>query len=111
MKFLQLSISFYDVNESESDFIAFFFDLYSTDYDFIGLGRQKDEVKKISLKRTPLEGLCPPRDTPQCVAATKRYRTHDGTCNNFRKPRWGSAHMPFHRFIPPEYSDGIEEVR
>lgn len=66
---------------------------------------------KVSLKRTALEGLCPPRDPPHCVAATRRYRTHDGTCNNARKPRWGSAHMPFHRFLQPEYADGLEEVR
>lgn len=80
------------------------------DWDFTGLGRQATK-KKISLKKTPLEGFCPPRELPQCVPATKRYRTHDGTCNNFRKPRWGSAHMPFHRFLSPEYSDGLEAVR
>lgn len=83
----------------------------SINLDFTGLGRQTGGQAKISLRRTPLEGLCPARDSPQCNPATRRYRTHDGTCNNPRKPRWGSAHMPFHRFLHPDYADGLEEVR
>ncbi|CAG9808741.1 unnamed protein product [Chironomus riparius] len=83
----------------------------SINLDFTGLGRQNTPKKKISLRKTPLEGLCPTREPPQCVPATKRYRTHDGTCNNFRKLRWGSSHMPFHRFLHPEYSDGLEAIR
>lgn len=83
---------------------------YSLNLDFSGHGRQASK-KKISLKRTSLEGLCPPRDAPQCLPATKRYRTHDGTCNNNRRPRWGSAHLPFHRFLAPDYADGLESVR
>ncbi|CRL03888.1 CLUMA_CG017012, isoform A [Clunio marinus] len=79
--------------------------------DFTGLSRDATKKKKISLRRTTLEGLCPPREPPQCVPATQRYRTHDGTCNNFRRSRWGSAQLPFHRFISPEYSDGLESVR
>lgn len=79
--------------------------------DFTGyLGRQNNKPR-ISLKRTSLEGLCPPRDLPLCLPATKRYRTHDGTCNNQRRSRWGSAQLPFHRFLPPDYADGLEEVR
>lgn len=66
---------------------------------------------KISLRRTPLEGLCPPREQPFCSPITDRYRNHDGTCNNPRKTRWGSAQMPFNRFQSPAYSDGIEEMR
>lgn len=77
--------------------------------DFTGIGRQAPP--RISLKRTPLEGLCPPREAPRCNPASRRYRTHDGTCNNLRHPRWGSAQMPFHRFLQPEYHDGIEDVR
>lgn len=84
--------------------------IYSINYDFTGLGRQADR-KKLTLKKTVLEGLCPPREPPVCNVATKRYRTHDGTCNNLKKPRWGSSFMPFHRFLHPEYADGLEEVR
>lgn len=67
--------------------------------------------QKISLKHTALEALCPARETPVCVPASERYRTHDGTCNNKRRLRWGSAQMPFHRFLPPEYGDGVESIR
>lgn len=84
---------------------------FSLGFDFVGLGRQATKTKKVSLRKTSLEGLCPPRDSPQCLPATRRYRTHDGTCNNQRRTRWGSAHLPFHRFLSPEYSDGLEAIR
>ncbi|KAJ6637377.1 Chorion peroxidase [Pseudolycoriella hygida] len=77
--------------------------------NFSGYGRQAPV--KISMRKTPLESFCPPRTQPRCTPASRRYRTHDGTCNNSRKPRWGSAQMPFHRFLAPEYSDGIENIR
>lgn len=83
--------------------------MYSYKLDFSPLGRAAPP--KISLRRTPLEGLCPARTLPLCPPASRRYRTHDATCNNIRKPRWGSAQMPFHRFLAPAYSDGIEAVR
>ncbi|KAH8359472.1 hypothetical protein KR093_006956 [Drosophila rubida] len=74
------------------------------------LARQS-HAHKISLRRTALEGLCPVRDAPPCMPASDRYRTHDGTCNNKRRPRWGAAQMPFNRFLPPEYGDGVDSVR
>lgn len=82
---------------------------FSLKLDFSSKSRQAPP--KISLRRTPLEGFCPPRDQPRCSAITQRYRTHDGTCNNARKGRWGSAQMPFNRFMAPAYGDGIEEFR
>ena len=36
-----------------------------------------------------------------------RYRTYDGTCNNFFYPLYGAALTPFLRVIPAEYEDGI----
>lgn len=77
--------------------------------DSNGIGREAPP--RVSLRRTPLEGFCPAREPPRCPAASRRYRTHDGTCNNIRHPRWGAAQMPFHRFLSPEYADGIEEIR
>lgn len=74
------------------------------------LARQP-QTHHVSLKRTALESSCPPRDNPLCLAATNRYRTHDGTCNNRRHRRWGAAQMPFNRFLPPEYDDGVDTVR
>lgn len=40
-----------------------------------------------------------------------RYRTHDGTCNNFHRPRWGSTMTPVQRFLHPSYSDGLQAPR
>lgn len=36
-----------------------------------------------------------------------KYRTYDGTCNNFFFPLNGAALTPFPRVLPPEYEDGI----
>ncbi|XP_067617823.1 uncharacterized protein [Eurosta solidaginis] len=77
---------------------------------FNELARQA-HTSKISLRHTALEGLCPPRDPPTCMPASARYRTHDGTCNSRRRPRWGASQMPFNRFLPPEYGDGVDSVR
>lgn len=82
---------------------------HSSNIDFNGKSRQAPP--KISLRRTSLEAFCPPRDQPFCSPLTRRYRTHDGNCNNIRKGRWGSAQSPFNRFQSPVYSDGIEELR
>lgn len=73
--------------------------------------KSRQAPPKISLRRTPLEGFCPPREQPNFLPIFRRYRTHDGTCNNARKSRWGSAQMPFNRFLAPAYSDGIDELR
>lgn len=63
------------------------------------------------MRRTALESLCPPRNPPSCMPATERYRTYDGTCNNKKRLRWGAAQMPFNRFLPPEYGDGVDTIR
>ncbi|TMW42234.1 hypothetical protein DOY81_012686, partial [Sarcophaga bullata] len=34
-------------------------------------------IPEVSLRRTALESLCPPRDPPICMPASERYRTHD----------------------------------
>ncbi|XP_031765233.2 chorion peroxidase-like [Galleria mellonella] len=53
---------------------------------------------------------CPLR-APKCPPASKRYRTHDGTCNNLNRPRWGSTMTPVQRFLAPSYSDGLQAPR
>ena len=35
----------------------------------------------------------------------------DDIVSIFQHPSWGSSFMPFLRFLPPDYSDGIEEFR
>ncbi|KAI8435572.1 hypothetical protein MSG28_003849 [Choristoneura fumiferana] len=64
-----------------------------------------------ALRQSPLLQHCPLRGTPKCPPASKRYRTHDGTCNNLNRPRWGSTMTPVQRFLAPSYSDGIQAPR
>lgn len=40
-----------------------------------------------------------------------RYRTHDGSCNNKKNPRWGSGMVKFRRIMNPDYCDGISKPR
>ncbi|XP_072760904.1 uncharacterized protein [Anoplolepis gracilipes] len=62
-------------------------------------------------QRTLLEQQCPQRDPPQCPAASLRYRTSDGSCNNLQNLWWGSAMSAMQRFLPPEYDDGVQSIR
>eukprot|EP00794_Sanderia_malayensis_P015330 gene15330-16907_t len=44
---------------------------------------------------------------PNCIDQQfhAKYRTYDGTCNNFDHPSWGAAPLAFRRLIPPNYYD------
>ncbi|XP_014367794.2 uncharacterized protein LOC106718259 [Papilio machaon] len=64
-----------------------------------------------ALRQSALLDQCPLRTVPKCPPASKRYRTHDGTCNNLSRPRWGSTMTPVQRFLQPSYSDGIQAPR
>ena len=54
------------------------------------------------------EGRQRPNLDPQCRGLDLLFRTADGTCNNLKNPSWGSSFMPFLRFLPPDYSDGVQ---
>ena len=41
---------------------------------------------------------------PICDAGAK-YRTLDGTCNNLKVPKWGTAGTPLQRILPSAYAD------
>ncbi len=43
------------------------------------------------------------------VCFHKQFRALDGLCNNWRRPREGAALSPFHRLLPPEYENGVNE--
>ncbi|XP_054631836.1 eosinophil peroxidase [Dunckerocampus dactyliophorus] len=45
--------------------------------------------------------------TPSCPTGclSERYRSISGQCNNRQHPRWGSANIPYSRWLPPEYED------
>ncbi|KAM4618178.1 eosinophil peroxidase [Polymixia lowei] len=44
-----------------------------------------------------------PRCHTDCLS--ERYRSITGECNNREHPRWGSANIPYSRWLPPEYED------
>ena len=49
-------------------------------------------------KSSTLEEQCPRRGIPQCVSASLRYRTADGSCNNPRHLWWGAAMSTMSRY-------------
>ena len=75
-------------------------------------------LERVELRSTDLYLECPfrfsaegrqnPNFEPQCKGLDLLYRTADGSCNNLRNPTWGSAFMAFLRFLPPDYSDGVQ---
>ncbi|ROT69525.1 hypothetical protein C7M84_012292 [Penaeus vannamei] len=72
-------------------------------------------LEQVSLRNTALYDACPVKTEEfserPCPAYSVMYRTLDGTCNNLDKQEWGAAFRPFARFLPPDYSDGIEALR
>ncbi len=77
-------------------------------------------LERVELRSTDLFIECPfrlsnsldaegrQRNEPQCKGLDLLYRTADGTCNNLKHTSWGSSFMPFLRFLPPDYSDGVQ---
>ncbi|XP_041367982.1 chorion peroxidase-like [Gigantopelta aegis] len=43
------------------------------------------------------------RRLPPIMCTFSKYRTADGTCNNLRRPHWGSARTPMKRLLPFAY--------
>ncbi|XP_039320734.2 putative oxidoreductase PXDNL isoform X2 [Saimiri boliviensis] len=41
----------------------------------------------------------------------RKYRSHDGTCNNLQQPTWGAAPTAFARLLQPAYQDGVRAPR
>ncbi|KAK4304133.1 hypothetical protein Pmani_023906 [Petrolisthes manimaculis] len=72
-------------------------------------------LEQVSLRNTALYNSCPVKSeevTGQtCPVYSFWFRTMDGTCNNPEQAEWGAAFRPFARFLPPDYSDGIERLR
>lgn len=48
-------------------------------------------------------------DIHQCIS--NKFRSFDGTCNNFQNPYYGSIGDEFLRIIPPKYADGVSIPR
>lgn len=52
-----------------------------------------------------------PRKCDSTSAKVNRYRSAGGTCNNIRNPLLGAAKTPLRRLLPPQYEDGISQLR
>lgn len=56
---------------------------------------------------TRINAECPWTPTPSCDSvASLKFRSFDGTCNNFQEPNYGRAATPFQRILAPDYSGG-----
>ncbi|XP_070796250.1 peroxidasin-like [Pituophis catenifer annectens] len=60
-----------------------------------------------------LSGCSAHRRTPNCsdICFHKKYRTHDGSCNNFQHPMWGASLTAFQRLLKPAYQNGFNLPR
>ena len=77
-------------------------------------GLSKDAIANglplVDTTKSVIEGYCPPfLMTPECEVA--RYRSVTATCNNIEHPHWGAAMNGHHRFLAPDYADGISAPR
>ncbi|XP_049292507.1 peroxidasin isoform X2 [Anopheles funestus] len=56
-----------------------------------------------------LSGCMAHRVTPNCsdLCFHSKYRSLDGTCNNYKHPAWGSSLTGFQRLLPPLYENGF----
>jgi len=77
-------------------------------------GLSKDAIANglplIDTTKSVIEGYCPPfLMTPKCEVS--RYRSVTATCNNIEHPHWGAAMNGHHRFLAPDYADGISAPR
>uniref|UniRef100_A0A8C3UKJ3 Ig-like domain-containing protein n=1 Tax=Catharus ustulatus TaxID=91951 RepID=A0A8C3UKJ3_CATUS len=60
-----------------------------------------------------LSGCSAHRRTPNCsdICFHKKYRTHDGSCNNLQHPIWGASLTAFQRLLKPAYQNGFNLPR
>jgi len=64
----------------------------------------------IDTSKSTIEPYCPPfLMTPKCEI--QRYRSVEGICNNLEMPHWGAAMNGHHRWMAPDYADGISAPR
>ena len=64
----------------------------------------------IDTTKSSIEPYCPPfLMTPKCEI--QRYRSVEGICNNLEQPHWGAAMNGHHRWIAPDYADGVSAPR
>lgn len=73
--------------------------------------KRRSWLPEIDFSQTDLASRCP--GDPICPrnAIRDRYRTYDGSCNNLRHTAWGKSNTPYTRLLPPDYEDGVSEIR
>ncbi|KAM4692008.1 LOW QUALITY PROTEIN: peroxidasin homolog [Rhinophrynus dorsalis] len=60
-----------------------------------------------------VSGCSAHRRAPNCsdICFHRRYRTHDGSCNNLQHPMWGASLTAFQRLLRPAYQNGFNLPR
>uniref|UniRef100_H2ZVX8 Uncharacterized protein n=1 Tax=Latimeria chalumnae TaxID=7897 RepID=H2ZVX8_LATCH len=60
-----------------------------------------------------LAGCTKHHHPPNCsdICFHKKYRTHDGSCNNLACPLWGASLIAFQRLLKPAYQNGFNLPR
>ncbi|XP_053565790.1 peroxidasin homolog [Bombina bombina] len=60
-----------------------------------------------------VSGCSAHRQTSNCsdICFHRRYRTHDGSCNNLQHPMWGASMTAFQRLLRPAYQNGFNVPR
>lgn len=68
-------------------------------------------LPEIDFSQTDLASRCP--GDPICARDSfqQRYRSYDGSCNNLKHTAWGKSNTPYTRILPPDYEDGVSEIR
>lgn len=81
----------------------------ATDGGFQPTFQQSGINQRITNLQAPPD-LCPFRIVSPCDPVT-RHRRFDGSCNNLQNPWWGKSEIPYKRYLPADYSDGIQQPR
>lgn len=91
--------------------------IITSDEDCVN-GQQKEKESKrrswlpeIDFSQTDLASRCPGDPICPVNAIRDKYRTYDGSCNNLRHTAWGKSNTPYTRLLPPDYEDGVSEIR
>lgn len=73
--------------------------------------KRRSFLPEIDFSQTDLASRCP--GDPDCPrnAFQEPYRSYDGSCNNLKHTAWGKSNTPYTRILPPDYEDGISEIR
>jgi peroxidase len=73
--------------------------------------RRRSFLPEVDFSQTDLASRCPGDPVCSRSAARDPYRTYDGSCNNLKHTGWGKSNMPYTRILPPDYEDGVSEIR